>query len=89
MNKPSDILATKIFNEMFDDEELRELRQKHFIAQEEGYKLSYIATISCELDVVDEMCNLLDELTGVLQKPDHVREDYIKDIEELLEKVKA
>lgn len=48
--KISDVLASSIFDSMYDDEDLIELKKKKIIAQELGFKLSTIATISCEID---------------------------------------
>jgi hypothetical protein len=43
-------LANKIFDALFDKDDLKEMRQRGFIAQEEGFKLSSIAVIQLELD---------------------------------------
>lgn len=43
-------LAKAIFDALYDDEDLKELKDKRVIAQEKGFKLSTIATIECELD---------------------------------------
>lgn len=47
MNKE---IANKIFDAMYDEDDLKELKNKKVIAQELGFKLSTVAIIECELD---------------------------------------
>lgn len=43
-------LSEKIFESLFDEGDLKEMRQRGFIAQELGFKLSALAAIELELD---------------------------------------
>ena len=49
-------LAIKIFDAIYDDEDLVELERKKVIIQPEGFKLSTVATMECELeDYIDRL----------------------------------
>lgn len=42
-------LAHKVFDALYDEDDLKELHEKKIIAQPLGYKISAIATIECEI----------------------------------------
>ena len=65
--KMSDILADAIFNAMYDEEDLSELKSKGVIAQELGYSISTKAIISCELEVVDSLIGENQRLKNALK----------------------
>lgn len=61
-------LAHKIFNALFDDDDLNEMYSAGFIAQPLGYQISSVATIEVELDNNhDRMVEEIAELRGALK----------------------
>ncbi len=68
-------LAHKIFNALFDDEDLNEMHNIGFIAQPLGYQISSVATIELELDsnrdrMVEEIAELKSALLEIKNTPD-------------------
>lgn len=64
-------LAYKVFEAMYDEDDLKELHQKKVIAQPLGFKLSSIATIECEIKeehdrLTQENAELRSRLSGLI-----------------------
>lgn len=88
-------IAARIFDELYDEDDLSELHKKKVIAQPIGFKLSTIAIIECELNAYhDRLTEENAKLREVLEKlvnPDNCKKDIIHVIgnaEQLLNQLK-
>lgn len=66
--KMSTTLAHAIFDAIYDEDDLAEMKRKGVIAQELGYSLSVKAIIACELDLVDRLTQENQQLREALEK---------------------
>lgn len=65
--KTSTALAHAIFDAIYDEDDLAEMKRKGVIAQELGYSLSVKAIIACELDLVDRLTQENQQLREALK----------------------
>lgn len=96
MSDLSNKLAVKIFDALYDDEDLKELEQKNVIAQALGFKLSTIAIIECEIkeQLQQDKAELVEALKAVaIQFHSKANSEYehliIKEAKVILEKCKC
>jgi len=97
MNDLSNKLAVKIFDELYDEEDLKELEQKKVIVQALGFKLSTIAIIECEIKeyLQQDKAELVEALSALsnhicpLEYCTHDEAEAFSKIDELLEKHKC
>ncbi len=82
MSELSNKLAVKIFEELYDDEDLKELEQKKFIRQALGFKLSTIAIIECE---IEEQLQQLQQDKAELEESISYYKNKIKNLEFMVE----
>lgn len=91
-------LAIKIFDSIYDDEDLVELERKKVIMQPEGFKLSTVATMECELeDYIDRLAQenhrlreaLSDCADSMMQSNDHETLNAASEARKLLTEIKG